>query len=225
MSELRTRLDEFTLSLTESEYHNYKTVLALASGGLIRADRGSSQAALSVATNVLAASRNRPKSARFGIAWQGRPEFLTVGKLENLIQESRQSQSRATRVEDHKVVPGGEVAKEFAQCEAFLQLVTRYAGSAVSTDRSTYLYYDEIGMGIDPHIDNPEFAVNAILMLEHKHKELPSALTFYEGADSRSVHLQSGELIIFFADSVVHARERMKEGEFLAVVAFGFQPT
>jgi hypothetical protein len=225
MGDLQARLNEFTRSLTESEYHNYKTVLALASGGLIKARKDEGSGALTVTTGLLAASRKRPQSAEFGIAWKGRPDFLTDEIMQALRDESRLSRPRANRVEDHKVVPGGDAARRLGQSEAFIALVKTCAGGAVSTERSTYLYYDEPGMGIDPHIDNPEFALNAILMLEHDHEDAPSALTFYEGSQSKRVHLAVGELILFFADSVIHARERMKEREFLAVVAFGFQPS
>ncbi|OIQ81384.1 hypothetical protein GALL_368490 [mine drainage metagenome] len=224
MSDLQTRLDEFARSLTESELHNYKTVLAFASGALLKASMADTQAALMLTMGQLAASRKRPESAKFGIAWQGLPGFLTDGVLEELREESRLGRPRAKRIEDHKVVPGGAAAQRLGQSADFLDLVKAQAGAAVSTERSSYLYYDEPGMGIDPHIDNPEFALNAILMLEHVHEAVPSALVFYEGTQSKRVHLAPGELILFFADSVIHARERMKEREFVAIVAFGFQP-
>jgi len=225
MSQLQAQLNKFTQFLTESEYQNYKTVLALASGGLIRAPRSDNAgSALTVATDLLAASRKRAESASFGVAWRGRPDFLTDKILQDLRDESRRLRPRAYRVEDHKVVHSSHIAKEFAQSAKFLEFVKLHAGGVVSTERATYLYYDEVGMGIDPHIDNPEFALNAILMLEHKYSESPSALTFYQGNDKRRVHLHPGELILFYADSVIHARERMKDQEFLAVVAFGFQP-
>jgi hypothetical protein len=63
------------------------------------------------------------------------------------------------------------------------------------------------------------------MMLEHVTNGVPSALVLYPPTRApQRIHLAPGELIVLYADSIAHARERMKEGEKVRIVAFGFQP-
>jgi hypothetical protein len=74
-------------------------------------------------------------------------------------------------------------------------------------------------------VDNEEFSLNVIMMLEHSYTNAPSALVLYPGGcPMQKIYLAPGELIAMYADSVTHARERMAEDEVVRIVAFGFQP-
>ncbi len=57
-------------------------------------------------------------------------------------------------------------------------------GEAFPTSKANYLYYDEVGLGIEPHLDNEEFSLNAILMLRHEYEENPSALVLKTGGSA-----------------------------------------
>jgi hypothetical protein len=61
-------------------------------------------------------------------------------------------------------------------------------------------------------------------MLSHVAPADPSALVlFSQGLPPQRIFLLPGEFLIFFADSVIHARERMLPHECVSIAAFGFK--
>lgn len=227
MVELTDKLASLGQSLTDAEKANYKLILGLACSGLL-AQRTESAAKQALDVTMASLADLQPYRRRIpptGIVYRGRPDFMSDDLLRSLQRESLAARASARRFDDHFVSPGGPTARQVAFSEQLLELVRAGAGSVVSTGRTNYLYYDEPGLGIDPHIDNEEFPLNTILMLEHQRCADPSALAlFREGQAVERIFLAPGELIVFFADSVVHARERMKQEEKVRIVAFGFQP-
>jgi hypothetical protein len=123
------------------------------------------------------------------------------------------------------VAPGGPLAQNIALSEQLNDLISLRTEHIVPTGRANYLYYDSPGLGIDPHVDNEVFSLNAIMMLVHEHSDDPSALILYPAdGELEEIYLAPGEMIVMFADSITHARRRMGPHERISIVAFGFQP-
>lgn len=216
--------------MTPEERACLKILLGAAAAELMQteteASLGSEASALAaVVSSVAKLQPHRDRVPHNGVVYRGRPSFVTDSLLESLLDESTRVRPQAVKFHDHLVVSGAPGARELAYSRPLGELVTAHAGSVVPTSKANYLYYDSVGLGIEPHVDNEEFSLNAIMMLEHVHEQDPSALVLYPpGSPAERIHLRPGELIVMFADSVVHARERVKEGERVRIVAFGFAP-
>lgn len=216
--------------MSEEERACLKILLGAAAAELMQTEAatklGSGDSALTaVVASVAQLQPHRGRVPANAVVYRGRPAFVTDALLESLRSESTSVRNRAVKFHDHLVVSGAPGAREFAYSRALGDLVTAHAGAVEPTSKANYLYYDAVGLGIEPHIDNEEFSLNAIMMLEHSYEQDPSALVLYPpGAPAERIYLQPGELIVMFADSVVHAREPVKSGERVRIVAFGFSP-
>jgi hypothetical protein len=222
------RLNE---SLTGPERSNLKLLLGMAAGGLIddgeppRDDVGAR--AFGATTSCIARLQRRGATMPSnGIAYRGRPDFITDGLLDQLRAESRAMRSQAVRFDDHYVATGAPFARQTALSEQLSDVVGDHVPHIRPTAKANYLYYDEPGLGIEPHVDNEGFSLNVILMLEHlSERPEKSALVVYPpGEEPERIVLAEGEMVIMFADSVAHARERVREDERIRIAAFGFQP-
>lgn len=227
---LEAKLSDLSNNLSNEDREHYKLLLSLACGGFLSssdtaentASSGAYKASLAAISNL---QPNRKEMRPDGIIYRGRPEFMTDELLDMLDAESRHLYPESERFTDHLVSTGQKAAKLVAFSEQLRDLVSDGAGAVVPTGKTNYLYYDTEGMGIEPHIDNHEFPLNTILMLDHKHIDQPSCLVLYpKDREPIRLDLKRGELIIFYADSVMHAREKMKKNEIVRIVAFGFKP-
>jgi hypothetical protein len=59
-----------------------------------------------------------------------------------------------------------------------VELVNKYAPNMAPTGIASYLFYDQEGLGLSPHIDTEIFTLNAILMLKHEYASLPPRTFF-----------------------------------------------
>jgi hypothetical protein len=229
ISELEAKLGTLNGDLNEAERAGLKFLLGLSCAGLLtREQHGSATApARDMVVSLLAnLQSHRDWITPTGIAWRGRPSFITDEILRQMQEESAALRGHAERFDEYFVVPAGPTARAIAASDEFRELVSKHSGGpVVSTGKTNYAYYDEVGLGIDPHIDTDEYPINTILLLEHRFQAEPSHLVLYpKGLPPQRILLEPGEIVIFFADSVVHQRERMKEGEVLRIAAFGFDP-
>ncbi|MCS4267934.1 MULTISPECIES: 2OG-Fe(II) oxygenase [Serratia] len=225
---INNRLNAFKNTLSEQEREHYKLLLSLACGELLgKSDKQDVENSALKAT-LQSLAELQPHHDRVtvnGIAWKGRPDFLSEELFAALNEESKELYHLSQRFDDHLVSSGGIIARQVGFSEQLIDQVKKYAGNIIPTGKTNYLYYNEKGMGIDPHIDNAEFPMNVIMMLDHKSESSPSALILYPtDQEPVRIYLQPGEMIILFADSILHSRERMKVNEEVRIVAFGFQP-
>jgi hypothetical protein len=239
-SELEAKLETLGGDLNDAERAGLKFLLGLAcaglltdeqrraaaSGGTVAAGTGAPSARDVVVSSLANLQPHRDRITSTGIAWRGRPAFITDEVLRRMQAESRDQRAQAQRFDEYYVVTAGPTAQAISATDEFRALVSTHTGGpVVSTGKTNYAYYDEVGLGIEPHIDTDEYPINTILLLEHQYRAEPSNLVLYpKGLPPQRILLEPGELIIFFADSVVHQRERMKEGEVLRIAAFGFHP-
>lgn len=228
--ELSEKLAGLARQMSDAELANYKLLLGMAAGGLARSGEPPTQGLESAAftTAVTAISALQPHRHRVppnGVVYRGRPGFMSDVLLGALREESARLRHTALRFDDHYVVSGAPLARDIGFSTELNDLVTAHADHVTPTAKANYLYYDEPGMGIDPHVDNETFSLNAIMMLEHVYERTPSALVLYPPhSPVERIYLSPGEMIVMYADSITHARERMKLGESVRIVAFGFQP-
>lgn len=225
------KLIRFNSGLNEAEQANFKLLLGLAAGGLApdfeRPSDQSSAKSFDTVSNTLA--RLQPYSSRLtdgGVAYRGRPSFLTEQLLTDLQGEARALRPQAIRSAEHFLGYGAPIANRLAISMELLQHVREYAGDVESTGIASFLYYDEEGQGIEPHIDTDIFSLNVLLMLHHEHQIEPtsSLVIFPPGEQARRYRLVPGEMLILFAGSIAHGRERMKQGESVGILTFGFKP-
>ncbi len=228
--DLSDKLADLSRSMTPAERAGLKVLLGSATAELLRVGRGTGGGvdAEALSASVSSIKRMQPHAHRVppnGVVYRGRPGFLTDALLADLRAESDALRGTAVRFHDHLVVSGAPVARSVGFSPELSQLVSPLAGPVRPTSKANYLYYDEPGLGIDPHVDNEEFSLNAILMLRHEYTARPSALVLFPlGSPSERVYLRPGEMIVMFADSIVHSRERVAAGERVGIVAFGFSP-
>ena len=232
MSETLTdKLQAFNDSLSEAERANYKLLLGLAAGGLSpdfkTPFKPEKRAAFATVGETLA--RLQPYSARIspnGIAYRGRPAFMTDEVLDSLVQEAAELRPRAFPYEEHFLGTGAPIANRLAVSQELCALVKAHAGDVQPTGVASFLYYDAPGQGIEPHIDTDIFSLNVILMLKHVGGDADRSclVVFPPAGDPERLDLVPGEMVIMFAGSITHGREFVKPDEEVGILTFGFHP-
>ncbi|MFD2249592.1 hypothetical protein FHS82_004046 [Pseudochelatococcus lubricantis] len=228
---LSSRILQLSESLNEPERDNLKLLLGMAAGQLIpsdaeEVDSARFEAYKTVASCLARLQPHRDRVPKNGIAWRGRPSFLDHAMLNSLREEATRERQSALRHDEHFLGCGGILANELASSTDLLSLVEGVAGSVAATGTASYIYYDEPGQNICPHIDTGIFSVNALFMLRHDFVDRPlSSLQLYPvDAPRETLQLEPGELIVFWADSVVHARTSVGPGEVVNILTVGFSP-
>lgn len=214
------KLDGLAVELDSYEAENYKLLLALAAGKLARIGSDPRHLGGAALSAVLAAIGFMKRA---DVIWRGRPFFLDEPMLEALRQEARGARQNAHRNDYYWMEHGGPVARQLAAHPEFLRLLGDESG--VEPAGCMYVFYLTPGDRVDPHVDEYEHSINAILMIEHSYVESPShLLLFHPDQSVERVALASGEMVVIDGSGLVHAREPVKEGETIAILTVGFKP-
>ncbi|MFH8471579.1 hypothetical protein [Streptomyces sp. NPDC018000] len=229
-STLVDRLSELSSELTTAERENLKFLLSMAAGGLLSGHARAISEPLRDAA-LTAAQHSLPKlhgnlrpDFDTGVVFCGRGPFFSDDDLAVLDRESLAYRVRAERFHDHYVASGAPIARELALSQSVNDYLSSQVGPVLPTYKANYLYYDEPGLGIDPHVDKDEFSLNVLTMLEHRPDRRQSELILYPpDQEALHVHLEPGESLVFFADSVTHQRTRTVAGEAIRLVSFGYR--
>jgi hypothetical protein len=229
--QLLDKLRQFNGRLTEAEQANFKLLLGLAAGGLTpdlhRPSDIAAATAFDTVSDTLATLQPYSKRISYnGLAYRGRPDFMTDPRLLALQEEARTLRASARRFDEHFLGCGAPIANQLALSETLSSFVRTHAGDVKPTGIASFLYYDEVGQGIDAHIDTDIFSLNVLLMLSHRYKHTPrSALVLLPPRHpAERIELEPGEIVIMFAGSIAHGRERMKPDEAVSILTFGFHP-
>ncbi|MBM9504221.1 hypothetical protein [Actinacidiphila acididurans] len=229
-STLVDRLSQFSSELTTAERENLKFLLSMAAGGLLSGHARTvaeplRKAALTTAQHSLPKLHGALRPAfDTGVVFCGRGPFFSADDLAVLDRESLAYRARAERFQDHYVASGAPVARELALSQSVSDFLAAKVGPVLPTYKANYLYYDEPGLGIDPHVDKDEFSLNVLTMLEHRAEPRQSELILYPpDQEALRIHLDPGESLVFFADSVTHQRTRTVSGEAIRLVSFGYR--
>jgi hypothetical protein len=158
--------------------------------------------------------------------WRGRPEWMSDALLDDLVGESIERRPDARLYEKQFLSCGGTRADRLAVSDELVALVEQASGPARPTGVASYLYYDEAGLGIVPHVDTEVFALNAIILLRHDAREAPKShlVVFPPDSPATEVPLEPGDLVLMRADCVVHGRTETGPDEAVHVLTIGFQP-
>lgn len=220
---------ECSVRMEPAERENLKLLLGMAAGHLANLNGGRPQtiAAFNVVSSCLA--QLQPHSHRVpsgGIVWHGRPSFLSNSFLEELKDESRSLRAKAIRHDEHFLSPGGPVASRLAVSNPLINLVQEHTGKITPNTIASYLYYDLPGQGICPHIDTDVFSLNALFVLQHSSiRQAESELFVWDSAGNpQLISMNPGDMVLFYADSVVHTRTPVSEGEQVSILTIGFRP-
>jgi hypothetical protein len=226
---LVTKVERLSKSLNRSERENLKLLLSMAAGGILvgHADTISplQRTALEVAQRSLPLLQSdRKKGFETGIVYLGKAPFFDEEDINALNIESLKYRKQAERFHDHYVASGAPLARELALSQKLHSFLVENVGEVYPTYKANYLYYDEPGLGIDPHVDKHDFSLNVLTMLSHTSSPRNSKLILYPpGQDQQVIQLNPGETLVFFADSVTHQRTRTVEGEKIRLVSFGYK--
>jgi len=161
-----------------------------------------------------------------GVYYHGRPAWVTDGLLDALLREATERRRGAHLLRRQYHARAGARGQALAESADMLGLISQSVVDAVPRD-ANYLYYERPGDGIDPHVDTDNFDLNVVIMLRHTWANTRSSalVLFPDGPQQqRRFQLQPGELVLFRATSVVHARSNVAEGEQVCNLGIGYRP-
>jgi hypothetical protein len=206
--------------LSPDELSKCKLLLGIAAGGL--APRGQAPVDVASAAALETVIRSLAKMQPSGIAWRGKPQFLDDATLAGVKSEAAARRIDAEKVDRYWLAAGRAEAKQLIESRSFNQFVEQQFDDLRPSGLATYIYYDGLGSGLDPHLDSDAFSVNLIVVLEHKYLANPSHLVIY-GKDSQPerILIAPGEGVILYAGSTIHAREDLGENESVTLLTIG----
>jgi hypothetical protein len=143
-----------------------------------------------------------------GVYYLGRPAWLTADMLADLQQEAERQRQHAKKIHLQyygEMGPSGRALIGSAELESF---VTEHAVAAHASGFANYQYYDVGPSHIKPHVDVDTFELNVLIMLKHRYASpnRSALLLFPHGPQPVTVLLEPGEVILFNAKGVIHAR-------------------
>ncbi|MEO8181036.1 MAG: hypothetical protein ABI895_19545 [Deltaproteobacteria bacterium] len=169
----------------------------------------------------------RPRLTPDGIIWKGRPAFMTDGLLQSL-QEEMEVERPAAIIQrwGQLVSAGGPIAQGLAQSPETRRFVEELVGPVAKVGIASCLFYDSPGASIKPHVDTDVFSVNANFMIRHGGSGATTSQlwTYPVGGQPHPIPLEPGEMVLMYADCVVHARTPLSAGETVRTITVGFQP-
>ncbi|MGW5190065.1 hypothetical protein ACWEOO_12470 [Kribbella sp. NPDC004138] len=173
--------------------------------------------------------KHRPIGADDGVYFLGRPDWLTDDLLSHLRQEAQQQRAGAEKIREQHFAELGTVGTSLCESSELLDFVVTHSQPVTRSGKANYRYYDIPHSHVTPHLDTDQFGLNVIIMLEHDYAdERRSALLLFAHGPQGPVTLQlePGEVILFDAAHVVHARTPISDdGHETAVnMGIGFTP-
>ena len=163
-----------------------------------------------------------------GILYRGRPSWLDDDVLHQLSAEARRLRADAVLLGRQRHHPCGAAGSALAASQAMLDFVATAAGPAAPSRSANYLYYEQEGDGIAPHIDEGNYHLNALIVLDHVYRTRPqSQLVLFPSGPERPVRVRQapGEVVLFWATKVFHCRTRLGPSERVTNLGIGFVPS
>jgi len=149
-----------------------------------------------------------------GVFHLGRPPWLDDDLFGGLRREAAAQRGGARHIRYQHFGELGPLAARLAISEVLHDFVTLCAGQVRYSGEGNYRYYDVADSRVPPHVDTAAFSANVLIMLEHEvRSELRSALLLFPTgpADPVTIDLRPGEVIVFNARDVIHARTPLSE--------------
>jgi hypothetical protein len=162
-----------------------------------------------------------------GVYYHGRPGWMTNDLVAALRSEAAVQRSDARLIKRQFHVAAGPCGSGLARSPEMLGLIARHAVPVIANGPANYLYYERPGDGIDPHVDTHEFDLNMLVLVAHSWQaEATSKLILFpRGPEQRQeFSLAPGELVLFRATGIIHARSGVAAGETVCNLGVGYQP-
>jgi hypothetical protein len=180
--------------------------------------------------------RIQPFSVRvpsYGIAYRGRPDFITDSLLAALRAEALSLRAEA-RLNFNQFISrvdtpdNSTVCEQLAASDDLYQLVSQYAGPCYKSYVTSYIYYDASGHCSRPHVDNAFTGITAMMGLRNDHFngaiQTSASIVYWPDKSPMTYRLQPGELIIFFGVCSLHGRTPVADGEIIHSLLMSFRP-
>lgn len=168
----------------------------------------------------------------YGIAYKGRPQFMTAELVADLQEEAKKFRSKAV-VNIDQYLSGAEtdtkdsVAEKLEDLDLLHSLVNQYAGPCMPSFISNYIYYDSPGQCSKPHVDNDFTAITVMIGLEHRYQnntETSASVSYWANKPRYDYRLAPGELAIFFGASTLHGRTPVADNEIVNSLLLSYRP-
>ncbi|HEX8614126.1 MAG TPA: hypothetical protein VF800_22850 [Telluria sp.] len=236
---LRAKLLAFSQRLSPGERDCLKFRLSLASTARLDRDfdiSGDPQRRLEffdLLRYTLAIQPFHRRVPKYGIAYLGRPQFMTDELVQGLRDEARQFRCYARENYDQFIATIDTPAEDalcerLASSEQMLRLVTRHAGACVPSYITSYIYYDAPGHCSKPHVDNAFTSLTVMIGLRHDHDDAATpgsaSIVYWQDSAPMAYRLAPGELAVFFGSSVLHGRSPVGPHETVHSLLLSFRP-
>lgn len=164
-----------------------------------------------------------------GVYYVGRPPWLTASLLAALRREAVEQRPTAEHIRAQYFGDTGPVARTLVESAELARFVSENSAPAVASGFANYRYYDIPESQVRPHVDSDDFALNLLIMLEHSYRlERRSGLLLFPRGPGEpiAIQLEPGEVILFNARDVIHARTPISNNgdETAANLGIGFRP-
>lgn len=235
-------LIKFSLSLDENERDNLKYKLfLLAMNEYNNQEVKNDEIFISGNTNISklleCLVKIQPYSNRikdYGLAYKGRPSFMTDEVLNSLIIESEKFKSQARpnfnqHIYQVETLNDSTKSETFANSKDLLDLVNASAGFVSPSYITSYIYYLNEGDDSKPHVDNAFTSITVMVGLKHDYPKglqnnRSSSFIFWPNKKPLYYQLQPGEIAIFYGSSVIHGRTPIGKEESINSLLVSFRP-
>jgi len=170
---------------------------------------------------------------RYGLAYLGRPNFVTDEVLKKLNEESDIFRCDA-KLNLNQYLAQVETDDNQTYCEKIAaskelrELVQGHAGPSLPSFVTSYIYYDEPQQFSRPHVDNAFTSITAMMCLSQKSSapdsETSSSFIYWPDSKRFNYRLKPGEVSIFFGASVLHGRTMVSSDEKTKLLLISFRP-
>ena len=238
-SDLAERLQNFSQQLSPNERDALKYQLSLASIKEIEEDFEISQNLhkrqrfFNFLRHILAIQPFCERVPMYGIAYRGRPDFMTDKLVEDLRTEALQFRPYA-RLNFEQFIATIDTPDDSTVCECLAasedlyRLVAQHAGPCLRSYITSYIYYEVAGQCSKPHVDNAFTSITVMIGLRKDHEDLtspPSASVIYwPDSPPMEYRLEPGEMVIFFGVCVLHGRYPISSRETIHSLLVSFRP-
>lgn len=237
--DLSERLQRFSQQLSPNERDALKYRLSLASIKEMEKDFEISQNPdkrqrfFGFLQHLLAIQPFFGRVPMYGIAYRGRPDFMTDQLVEDLRAEALRFRPYARLNFEQFIATidtpdDSTVSERLAASEDLYRLVTQHAGSCLRSYITSYIYYEVAGQCSKPHVDNAFTSITAMIGLRNDHEDLTSPLSssviYWPDSPPMEYRLKPGELVIFFGVCTLHGRYPISSGETIHSLLVSFRP-
>ena len=176
----------------------------------------------------------RARVPEYGLAYLGRPDFMTPALVAALQAEAASLRQKARINFEQYIVTvdtpdDSYLCEKLANSEQMYNLMSQHAGSCSHSFISSYIYYEEAGQRSSPHVDNAFTSLTAMIGIRHDYafaeEQSSASIVYWPDKPPMEYRLRPGEVAIFFGVCAVHGRSPVRDGEVVQSLLLSFQPT